>query len=143
MEDGTWEKYSPVSNIQNGIVEFKVEDSKSFLDLQHCYLFTKARIVNSDNTALAADKEVGVVNYLAGTLWKTVTVKLNGDPIVSCSDYNYRAYLETLLNYSSGPKKGWLQSGLWYKDHHGRMDTLSDQNSGFKFRKGHFAESQQ
>lgn len=143
VEDGTWEKYSPVSTIQNGIVEFKVEDSKSFLDLQHCYLFTKARIVNSDNTALAADKEVGVVNYLAGTLWKTVTVKLNGDPIVSCSDYNYRAYLETLLNYSSGPKKGWLQSGLWYKDHHGRMDTLSDQNAGFKFRKGHFAESQQ
>ena len=91
VEDGTWEKYSPVSTIQNGIVEFKVEDSKSFLDLQHCYLFTKARIVNSDNTALAADKEVGVVNYLAGTLWKTVTVKLNGDPIVSCSDYNYRA----------------------------------------------------
>ena len=143
VEEGIWEKYSPLSTIQNGVVEFKIEGTRSFLDLQNCYISTKARIINADGTNLAADKEVSVVNYLAGTLWKTATVKLNGDPIVSCSDYNYRAYLETLLNFSPASKKTWLQSGLYYKDSHGKLNTLGNENSGFKMRKGHFAESEQ
>ena len=78
VEEGIWEKYSPLSTIQNGVVEFKIEGTRSFLDLQNCYISTKARIINADGTNLAADKEVSVVNYLAGTLWKTATVKLNG-----------------------------------------------------------------
>ena len=140
IEEGIWEKYSPLSTIQNGVVEFKIEGTRSFIDLQNCYIQTKARIVNADGTDLAADKEVSVVNYLAGTLWKTVTVKLNGDPIVSCSDYNYRAYLEALLNYSATAKKSWLECGLYYKDSHGKFNTLGDENSGYKLRKGHFAK---
>ena len=63
--------YSPLSTIQNGVVEFKIEGTRSFLDLQYGYIYTKARIINADDTNLAADKEVSVVNYLAGTLWKT------------------------------------------------------------------------
>ena len=46
-----------------------------------------------------------------------------------------------MLNYSSSSKKSWLQNGLWYKDHHGKFDTLIDENTGYKFRKGLFAES--
>ena len=141
VEEGIWEKFTPLSTIQNGVVEFKIDGTKSFIDLQNTFIYVKARIVNTDGTNIAADKEISTVNYLAGSLWKTVTVKLNGDPIISSSDYNYRSYLETLLNYSSSSKKSWLQNGLWYKDHHGKFDTLTDVNTGFKFRKGHFAES--
>ena len=99
VEEGVWEKHSPLSIIQNGVVAFKIDGTKSFIDLQNTFIFAKARIVNGDGTALAADKEVSVVNYLSGALWKTVTVKLNGDPIISSSDYQYRSYLETLLTY--------------------------------------------
>jgi len=141
IEEGLWEKYSPLSTIQNGVVEFKIEGTRSFIDLQNCYITTKARIVNTDGTALAADKEVSVVNYLSGTLWKTVSVKLNGDPLISCSDYHYRAYLEALLNYSSPAKTSWLECGMYYKDSHGKLNIIGDQNNGFKRRKGHFAES--
>ena len=114
IEEGLWEKHSPLSTIQNGVVEFKIDGTKSFIDLQNTFIFAKARIVNGDRTALAADKEVSVVNYLSGALWKTVTVKLNGDPIISSSDYQYRSYLETLLTYDQAAKKWWLQSGLYF-----------------------------
>ena len=143
IEEGLWEKHSPLSTIQNGVVEFKIDGTKSFIDLQNTFIYVKARIVNANGTALDADKEVGVVNYLSGALWKTVTVKLNGDPIISCSDYQYRSYLETLLTYSQSAKKSWLQAGLYYKDAHGKFNDLGDTNSGFKFRKGAFAGSKQ
>ena len=142
IEEGVWEKFTPLSTIQNGIVEFKIDGTKSFIDLQNTFICVKARIVNNDGTAIAAAAEISTVNYLAGSLWKTVSVKLNGDPIVSSSDYNYRAYLETLLNYSEPAKKSWLQNGGWFKDHHGKFDNLNDQNSGYKFRKGMFAGSE-
>ena len=103
-EEGIWEKFSPLSTIQNGVVEFRIDGTKSFIDLQNTFIFVKARVVNTDGTNLAADKEVSVINYISGSLWKTVTVKLNGDPLISCSDYNYRAYIETLLNYSQPTK---------------------------------------
>ena len=125
VEEGIWEKFSPISTIQNGVVEFRIDGTKNFIDLQNTYIFVKARIVNADGSNVAADKEVAVVNYISGSLWKTVTVKLNGDPLISCSDYNYRAYLEALLNYSSSAKKSWLQSGLYYKDSHSKFDQLT------------------
>ena len=143
VEEGIWEKFSPLSTIQNGVVEFRIDGTKNFIDLQNTFIFVKARIVNADGTNLAADKEVSVVNYISGSLWKTVTVKLNGDPLISCSDYNYRSYLETLLNYSQTTKKSWLQCGLYYKDSHSKFDQLDDTNTGFKYRKGHFSGSKQ
>ena len=37
------------------------------------------------------------------------------------------------MTYSNVAKKSWLQAGGYFKD--SKMDTLSDDNSGFKFRK--------
>ena len=39
--------------------------------------------------------------------------------------------------------KPWLQVGLYFKDSHGIFNQLDDTNTGFKFRKGYFAESRQ
>ena len=39
--------------------------------------------------------------------------------------------------------KPWLQVGLYFKDSHGKFNQLDDTNTGFKFRKGYFAESRQ
>jgi hypothetical protein len=48
-------------------------------------------------------------------------------------NYGFKAYLETLLTYGGEAKKGWLQSGGFYKDLNGKMDVLGDANSGFKY----------
>lgn len=143
IEEGLWETHAPLANIQNGVAEFKVEGSKSIIDLQNTYILVKARIKNNDNSNLAAGKEVAVINYLAATIWKSVDVKLNGDQLVSCTNYPYRAYLEALTSYSENAKKTWLQAGLFYKDTGEQFDTLTDANAGFKSRKGHFAGSTQ
>ena len=143
IEEGLWETYAPLANIQNGVVDFKVEGSKHVIDLQNTYIMAKVRIKNNDNTDLAAAKEVSVINYLGATLWKSVDVKLNGDQLVSCSNYPYRAYLEALTSYSENAKKSWLQAGLFYKDTHGQFNTITDLNGGYKMRKGFFETSKQ
>ncbi len=71
VEEGVWEKFTPLSTIQNGVVEFKIDGTKSFIDLQNTFIYVKARIVNNDGTAIAAAAEISTVNYLAGSLWKT------------------------------------------------------------------------
>ena len=45
VEEGIWEKFSPLSTIQNGVVEFRIDGTKNFIDLQNTYIFVKARIV--------------------------------------------------------------------------------------------------
>ena len=39
------------------------------------------------------------------------------------------------MTYSDVAKKSWLQASGYFKDTHSKMDTLSDENTGFKFRK--------
>ena len=39
------------------------------------------------------------------------------------------------MTNSDVAKKSWLQTGGYFKDTHSKMDTLSDENTGFKFRK--------
>ena len=39
------------------------------------------------------------------------------------------------MTYSNVAKKCWLQAGGYFKDTHSKMDTLSDDNTGFKFEK--------
>ncbi len=70
VEDGLWERFSPLATIQNGVVEFTIDGTKSFIDLQNTFIFAKARIINADGTNLAADKEISVVKYISGSLWK-------------------------------------------------------------------------
>ena len=43
--------------------------------------------------------------------------------------YGYRAIMETLLTYSSHAEDTWLQSGNYYKDTGGAMDTLTNVNA--------------
>ena len=140
---GLWDKISPKNSIDQPTIEFEVDANKSVIDLQNCYLCTKARIQNSDGTQLAADKEVSLINYPGSTLFKQIDLFLNNDHMISVTDYAYRSYLEALLSYNDDAKNSWLQSALWFKDKHGEHDTLGDANNGYKHRKNHFAESKQ
>ena len=65
------------------------------------------------------------------SLFSQVGILLGGKVISSSTNtYHYRAYIETLLNYSKEAKK--LGMGLFYKDttgHFDEMDPTSD-NTG-------------
>ena len=38
VEEGVWEKFTPLSTIQNGVVQFKIDGTKSFIDLQNTFI---------------------------------------------------------------------------------------------------------
>jgi hypothetical protein len=75
--------------------------------------------------------QVGVVNNFLHSLFKQVDVFLKEKQVTQAtSTYAYRAYLETLLNYSPSAKDSQLTASLYYKDTAGKMDaadpTLAD-----------------
>ena len=80
---------------------------------------------------MAENKEIGCINYTNAALFEHVDVYLNNDIVTNTHNYGYKGFLESLMTY----KKSWLHAGGYLKDTHGKMDTLSDYNTGFKFRK--------
>ena len=71
----------------------------------------KCKILKLNSPILANTDRVTLINYLIGSLFSQVDVKLGGKIISSsASTYSYHAYLETLLNCNGETKKlnqGW------------------------------------
>lgn len=140
---GSWDEYHPISNLLDGSpIEFHVSGTpEEYVDLSQTKIHIKAKITNGDGSQLAADAQVGPSNLFLQTLFSQCEVSLN-ERLVSPSsnNYPYRAYLETLLNYSREPKDTQLTSSLFYKDEAGKFDEcnpLADEdvvNSGLKKR---------
>ena len=62
-------------------------------------------------------EKVGVVNNFLHSLFKQVDVFLKEKQVTpAMGTYNYRAYLETLLNYGPAAKQSQLTAALFYKD---------------------------
>ena len=92
-------------------IEFLIENpTDHFLDLS--YLNIKFKVVDSNDSNLAADAKTGLVNYPIASLFQQVDVLLNGNLISSFTNvYAYRAMLEVLLGYHQGAKKNHIL--LW------------------------------
>ena len=140
---GAWEKITPTNSVEdiNPIVEFLIKGNNMFIDMNNCYIETKLRIKNSDNSNLAVDDAVSVINYFGATLFNQVEMYLNNDHIATVANYAYRSYLECLLSFNEKAKSTWLQAGLFYKDTHRHHDALTNDNTGFRFRKGFINQS--
>ncbi|XP_043349901.1 uncharacterized protein F54H12.2-like [Dermochelys coriacea] len=96
-------------------------------------LFRKG-IVKGDGTELVADAEVGLVNYPVASIFSQLDVTL-GDRLVSQSNdcYPYRAFIESVLNYSDDTLATQFSTGLFYKDTAGQQEEtgLDGENLGF------------
>ncbi|XP_064597963.1 uncharacterized protein F54H12.2-like [Liolophura sinensis] len=145
VREGRWDAYSPIASLSDvGPVEFVITnaDADTYLDLANTMLYVKAKILNGDGTAVAADKKVAPTNLWIQSMWRQVDVSLNDKLITpSTNMYPYRAYLETLLSYGKEAKKSQLSAALWYADTPGKFDTMSDTNDGFADRLECTAES--
>lgn len=140
IENSYWTQYKPISSLTNdGPIEFVIPgNSDEYLDLPHTLLYIKASFrtdaaLGPDNAALVA--QVGPVNNFLHTLFSQVDVSLNRQPISPPnSNYAYRAYLETLLNYGPAAKHSHLQTVLWYDDTPGKMNDFTENNGLVKRR---------
>ena len=121
MEKGFWEDIDPITSIAaSDTIEFLcVANSGVYTDLASSYLHVKAKITAhaADGANLDADVQVGPVNLWLHALFSQVEVFLNNKLVTpSSTAYPYRAYIETILNFSKDAKDSHLTSALFYKD---------------------------
>jgi hypothetical protein len=127
---------------------FDIQRSTAFTALHesklkvHCRV-TKANNVACNHAAGSGADTVSVVNNAFHSLWKQVSIEINGHKTDSNDMYAYRAYFDTLLTYDRDvlAVRGDLIG--WSKDTAGKMDDTSSagDNVGAKIRGAQFASS--
>ena len=153
IESSQMVEYRPVSSLSSdGPIEFLVPgDTAEYILPAHIYLYVKCKVLrgNGDNLQVAAEgppavvaDNVAPINNFLHSLFTQVDISLN-DKIISSSNgtYPFRAYFETLLNYSEDASRTHLTTGLWYKDTAGHFNTLNENNAGYYKRKSLVAAS--
>lgn len=136
----------PISQLSGRApIEFYISGNNGmeYLNLKNSQLLIKARIKKKDGTLLPSTEYVGPVNLLLPALFSQVDVMLNGRLVTATtSNYNYKAYIQTLLKYGDDAKKSQLTSQLWIKDtknHLNDSNVHSGQNTGLYERSTYFA----
>lgn len=142
VESGALQSYRPVTSLSNaGPIEFVVSGSSNdeYLDLGRVFIHVQARITVPIPVVAGAARGVapvvGPTNNWLHSMFSQVDIYLNQKCITPPCAYNYRAYIENLLNYSNEAKKSHLTSGLWADDTAGHMDSVLAANVGFTQRR--------
>ena len=119
LESRRYEDIYPITKLEdNGPVEFVIDNaSDKFLDLNNSFLKVKCKIKKGNGQNLAEADKVSVTNYPVSSLFSQVDIPLGRKVISSSTNtYPYRAYIETLLNYSKEAENTQLGVCLFYKD---------------------------
>lgn len=144
VQEGNYIQYQPISSLDDATcVEFSVSSSANeYIDLPHCLLYVKCKIVGPQGAASVAAHEVAPVNNFLHSLWSQLDVSLNSKLVSQSSQtYAYRSYLSNVLSYDSGAKSSHLTAGLFYADTAGKMETTGADNTGYTKRKSLTKES--
>ncbi|XP_069488967.1 uncharacterized protein F54H12.2-like [Ambystoma mexicanum] len=136
MEVAPFAALSPLAPI-----EFYISGStEMYLDLNDKLLYLTCKITKADGSAIPATAKVATIAYPVATLFNQVYITL-GDRLITQRDnkYAYRAYIESILNYSNDALDTQLTAGLFYKDTAGHMEdyALDGANAGFIKRAAH------
>ena len=142
LHGARWIEYSP---LVPGVdpIEFTIpKGTTSFIDLSKTQLLVELQILKATGEVLDV-ATVGLINNPLHSLFKQFSVRLNGTLITEQSDtYAYRAYIESLLNYTKYEKETFLTSSLFYKDTAGNMDEPDPTKAGNAANKGLLRRSQ-
>ena len=140
FKTGYYMNYYPIGNVDSGgPFEFIVpKDPKNWTDMQKTRLEGRLKVVKADGSDLTSSDNISVCNLFYQSLFENILFELENvkldDP--SPRTYPYKAYLETLLSYSTGVKNNWLNSlNVWESDTKDNFDTLGTGNFGFVKRK--------
>lgn len=136
--------YKPVNALGDdpSVVEFAcLGHGDAYRDLSSIYLKVRVKLLKDKNT-VHADDASGVVNNILHSLFRQVSVYLNGVPISQSNmDYGYRAYFENLLNYGQDATSTHLESIGWALDNGDMEAIVKEKNSGYTLRKARVEKS--
>lgn len=140
---GEWIEVGPIRDSANGPLEFEIESNDDYyLDLQNSLLHVKCKVTKRDGGVLDTDiANVTVVpgEYFLHSLFSTLSISISGHEVEYESNYPYRAYLETLVNYGDEAKRTHLNSSYWFADNVNAVDTAditAAHREGLNYRKG-------
>nr|XP_034316692.1 uncharacterized protein F54H12.2-like [Crassostrea gigas] len=119
----------PISSI--GVSDTPIEivvsgSGAEYIDLKRSKLYVKARILETDGTALADTEKTGIVNLPLQSMFSQMDVYLNNKLVsFNTNNYPWKAYLKTILFCGKDELDSQKQSELFYKDE----GTMNDANA--------------
>ena len=138
-------KFAPLASIAEGaLIEFLVKGADQlYLDLNDSRLHLRVKMTKADGTNMTANTGA-IINLPLHSLFREVSVELNGRSVSNPNQlYPYRAYLETLLNYSKETQQTRLLTEGWVRDTANQLavTAANGDNRGLATRATMFAES--
>ena len=107
----------PISPFTTGInpIDFQIDPQEDYIDLSRSYFEIEWKLKKSNgDDAVNTDKSF-LINNIAHSLFKQISVRLNGTLISPQTDtYHYKAYIETLLNYNRDDGDTILKPQGWF-----------------------------
>ena len=109
-------------------VELVLPGSREFIDFTRSYFHIKLSLKDSaDNANVAKGDNVWMANNAFHTIFKQPSIYINGTLTTEQTDtYAYKAYIETILNYSTEDEETFLQAQGYYSAVDHPPSTLSD-----------------
>ena len=151
LESSTEKEYdrdiSPLSAIHVGApIEFLIPGTGIFyVSLRDSYFDLQCAIYLPDGGNLPNDATVGPVNLLPHALFSNIELHLNGKQVTEPTNhYPYRAFLETLTNYSQDVLTNRMILEGWTMDTAGQLNVTNahaNDNGGLHTRGAWFARS--
>lgn len=125
LGDAKFVRQIPVNAITNATtITFSLPPTDDFIDLQESYMRVGVKIFKADGTtALTADDQVCLADNVLGSLFKAITVRLNGTRITTSNVYQaYENYFVTRFGVSKVACQTHLQ----------RLQGLTSEEAGKK-----------
>ena len=124
-------EYTPISSLDKlNRINFNIQGSGDyFVKLNSSHFIVRLKVNKKDNTDFTDADVFYPANNLFHSIFNKVEVSLNDKPILSeASNYAYRAYIQTLLNFNTDEQENLLTSSLWQRDTRGKFDSVAKEN---------------
>ena len=137
-------EHTIINSLEVDPIQFTViGNSRETINFSQHYLYVKYNIVNAANgqdLPAGFTGHFGTINNCLHSLFKHVTVQINGITVTPSSDYYpLHAYFTTLFS-ASKENVNTLKLGGWFRDV-GEVAGMDAGNTGFQSRANLFAES--
>ena len=132
-------EYTPITSIDKlNRICFSINGSGSdFVKLNSSFFIVNVQISKKDATDFTDDDSFYPVNNFFHSIFNKIEIFFNRTLILTdSSNYAYRAYFQTLLNFNSDDQENLLSASLWKKDSCTKMESISekDGNDGGRYR---------
>lgn len=143
FNDFTYKPKNPIQNSEHNPIIFEIgsDDSRNYSLLHTIRIDGQIKVLHSDGTNLVTDEEVSVTNLLPHSLFQSIDVKINGQPVSDHARlYPHRAYIHSLYSYSKESKEH-TQLSEYYLEEETADESVVETSTGFTQRANLIDES--